>query len=120
MTEKIPHHSVSTNTGTRLQLAILLGLAQYDEIFKDKDGNYYSYPKFRSTEDLKYAKENIKGFKTSFKNKKFNLKNLSPEVTKIYYPEEFYEIKNNFAIPIKGIQLNELIHYRLKTSFKDL
>lgn len=93
---------------------------QYDEVFKDKNGNYYSYPKFKNIEDLKYAKENIKGFKASFKNEEFNLKNLSPEVIKIYYPGEFYEIKNNFSIPIKGVYLDELIHYRLKTSFKNL
>ncbi len=93
---------------------------QYDNVFKDKNGNYYSYPKFRNTEDLKYAKENIKGFKTNLKNEKFNLKNLDPEVRKIYYPEEFYAIKNNFALPIKALYLNELISYRLKTSFKDL
>ncbi|WP_153393796.1 hypothetical protein [Chryseobacterium vaccae] len=93
---------------------------QYDDVFKDKNGNYYSYPKFRNTEDLNYVKENIKGFKTNLKNKKFNLKNLGPEVRRIYYPEEFYAIKNNFALPIKGINLNELISYRLKTSFKNL
>ncbi|MGC5746302.1 hypothetical protein [Chryseobacterium sp. NFX27] len=94
---------------------------QYDKVFKDKNGNYYSYPKFsKDIEDLKYAKENIKGFKANFKDEKFNLNNLSPEVRKVYYPGEFYEIKNNFAIPIKGVYLNELINYRLKTSFKDL
>lgn len=93
---------------------------QYDGVFRDKDGNYYSYPKFRNTEDLNYAKENIKSFKANLKNEKFNLTNLNSEVRKISYPEEFYAIKNNFAFPIKGLYLNELIHYRLKTSFKDL
>lgn len=93
---------------------------QYDDVFKDKAGNYFSYLKFRDVGDSKYAEENIKGFRTNFENEKFNLKNLNSEVRKIYYPRKFYKTKNNFAIPTKGVYLDELINYRLETTFKDL
>ena len=94
---------------------------QYDAVLKGKDGNYYSYPKFsKDLKDMKYAKENIKGFVTNFKNEKFDLKNLNSDVIKIYYPRKFYKIQNDFAIPTKGIYLDELIKYRLHTTFKDL
>lgn len=93
---------------------------QYDEVFKDNLGNYYSYPKFESKEDTRYAVKNIKGFEVNFENEKYSLKNLNPDVVKIHYPEKFYKITNDTAIPIKGIYFNELIKLRLKTSFKDL
>ena len=48
------------------------------------------------------------------------LKNLNPEVRKIYYPRKFYKTENNFATPIKGIYMDELINYRLQATFKDL
>lgn len=93
---------------------------QYDDVFRDKEGNYYSYPKFRNKEDMNYAKQNIKGVKINFKKEKFNVKNLNKDLIKIYYPRRFYKIKNGFAIPIRGFYLDELINYRLQTSFKDL
>ncbi|WP_131701449.1 hypothetical protein [Chryseobacterium sp. FH2] len=93
---------------------------QYDEVFRDEAGNYFSYLKFRNKENVEYTAKNIKGFKTNFRNEKFNLKNLNTNVRKIYYPRGFYKIKNNFATPIKGIYLDELINYRLQTTFKNL
>lgn len=92
---------------------------QYDNIFKDKKGNYFSYPKFLGTKYTTY-KDSLKGFKAILKNEKFNIKDMSKETVESYYPKEFYKVENDFAYPIKGIYLYELINYRLKTTFKDL
>lgn len=92
----------------------------YDKVFKDKQGNYFSYLKFNDEEDVQYAVKNVKGFDTHFENEKFDIKKLNPEVINVYYPKEFYKIENNFAIPTKGIYMDELINYRINTSFKDL
>lgn len=92
---------------------------QYDNIFQDKNGNYFSYPKFSGTKYTAY-KDSLKGFKAILKNEKFDIKGLSQEAVKSYYPKEFYKIENGFAYPIKGIYLYELMNYRLKTTFKNL
>ena len=92
---------------------------QYDNVFKDEKGNYFSYPKFPGTQYTKY-KDSINGFKINLKNEKYNLQNLSKETIKAYYPKEFYKIKGKTAFPIKGIYLNELFNFRLKSMFKDL
>ena len=92
---------------------------QYDNVFKDEKGNYFSYPKFSGTHYTKY-KDSINGFKINLENEKYNLQNLSKETIKAYYPKEFYKIKGKTAFPIKGIYLNELFNFRLKSMFKDL
>lgn len=61
---------------------------QYDNIFKDKKGNYFSYPKFPGTKYTTY-KDSLKGFKAILKNEKFNIKDLSKETVESYYPKEF-------------------------------
>lgn len=92
---------------------------QYDNVFKDEKGNYFSYPKFPGTHYTKY-KDSINGFKINLENEKYNLQNLSKEIIKSNYPKEFYKIKGKTAFPIKGIYLDELLNYRLKSMFKDL
>ena len=93
---------------------------QYDNVFKDEKGNYFSYPKFPGTHYSKY-KDSINGFKINLKNEKYILQDyLSKETIKAYYPKEFYKIKGKTAFPIKGIYLNELFNFRLKSMFKDL
>lgn len=92
---------------------------QYDDVFKDEKGNYFSYPKFPGTRYTEF-KDSIKGFKINLENEKYFLQNLSKETIKEYYPKEFYKIKGDVAYPIKGIYLNELLNYRLKSMFRDL
>ena len=92
---------------------------QYDNVFKDEKGNYFSYPKFPGTHYTKY-KDSINGFKINLENEKYNLENWNKETIRAHYPKEFYKIKGKTAFPIKGIYLNELLNYRLKSVFKDL
>lgn len=93
---------------------------QFDNVFKDKDGNYFSYPKFNGSENQNDAISHLKVFNINLKNETFNVSHLNDDSRERYYPKYFYKIKNNIATPIKGIFLNELINYRLKTNFKDL
>ncbi|MCI3938952.1 hypothetical protein MQX03_17265 [Chryseobacterium aahli] len=93
---------------------------QYDNVYKDKKGNYFSYPKFNGNDDSQFGIQNIKGFNINFINERFDISHLSKDGVKIHYPSQFYKVENNFAIPIKGIYLYEQTNYRLKTTFKDL
>lgn len=92
---------------------------QYDRVFKNKKGNYFTYPKFNGNEDSRYANRNLTGFKINFTSDKYEISHLNKEVVKIYYPSKFYKIENNFAIPKRGIYLEQQINYRLQTTFKD-
>lgn len=92
---------------------------QYDQVYRNKKGHYYSYPKFSGNE----SPETIEGmivFDKTFSDEKHNVSHLNPDAIKMYYPPKFYKIENNFAIPIKAIYLNRLTNYRLSTTFKDL
>ncbi|WP_379964655.1 hypothetical protein [Epilithonimonas sp. UC225_85] len=91
---------------------------QFDNVFKDENGNYFSYPKFNGSEDQSNA--SLKGFDVNLKNVNFDVSHLNDDAKKIYYPKEFYKIENNIATPVKGIYLYQLIIYRLNTTFKDL
>ena len=93
---------------------------QFDNVFKDKDGNYFSYPKFISSEDQTDGIDVLKGFAAHLKNERFNVSHLNDDSRQRYYPKLFYKIENHIAMPIRGIYLSELINYRLKTTFKDL
>lgn len=92
---------------------------QYDNVYTNKKGHYYSYPKFNGNESPQTL-ENMTGFDRTFSEEKYDVSQLNPDVIKKYYPPKFYKIENNFAIPVKGIYLNQLINYRLVTTFKDL
>lgn len=93
---------------------------QYDNVFKDNKGNYFSYPKFNGNDDSQFGIQNIKGFNINFINERFDISHLSKDFIKIHYPSRFYKVENNFAIPIKGIYLYQQTNYRLKTTFKNL
>lgn len=92
---------------------------QYDNVYINKKGHYYSYPKFSGSESPEKF-ENMIDFDKTFSDEKYDVSHLDAEAIKMYYPPKFYKIENNFAIPIKGIYLNRLINYRLSTTFKDL
>lgn len=92
---------------------------QYDQVYINRKGHYYSYPKFSGSESPEKF-ENMIDFDKTFSDEKYDVSHLDAEAIKMYYPPKFYKIENNFAIPIKGIYLNRLINYRLSTTFKDL
>lgn len=92
---------------------------QFDEIFKNKKGYYYTYPKFLGTMYTPY-KDSLSGFDIDLKQKKFPIGHLSKETLIQYYPKEFYKIEDSTAYPIRGISLEEMIKYRLKTNFRNL
>ncbi|KFE99920.1 hypothetical protein IX39_04525 [Chryseobacterium formosense] len=92
---------------------------QYDQVYRNRKGNYYSYPKFSGNESPETIK-GMTGFDKTFSDEKYDVSQLNPDVIKMYYPPKFYKIENNFAIPIKAIYLNRLTNYRLSTTFKDL
>lgn len=92
---------------------------QYDHVYRNRKGHYYSYPKFNGSESPETF-ENMIGFDKNFSNEKYDVSHLNSEAIKMYYPSKFYKIENNFAIPVKGIYLDILTNYRLSTTFKDL
>ncbi|MFY1047859.1 hypothetical protein [Chryseobacterium sp. GP-SGM7] len=92
---------------------------QFDKVYVNKKGQYYSYPKFTENASIKTL-ENLFGFDKTFNDEKYDVSNLDSNSVKMYYPSEFYKIENNFAIPVKGVYLNPLTNYRLFTTFKDL
>lgn len=92
---------------------------QYDNVYKNKKGHYYSYPKFNGSESSETI-QRMTSFDKTFSNEKYDVSQLNSDAVKKYYPKKFYKIENNFAIPIKGIYLNQLTNYRLSTTFKDL
>lgn len=92
---------------------------QYDHVFKDKKGNYFSYPKFSGNDDSQYGIKYIKGFDVNFRQK-YDISKFSKDGVKTYYPSQFYKVENNFAIPTKGIYLYQQTNYRLNTTFKNL
>lgn len=92
---------------------------QYDNVYINKKGHYYSFPKFNGSESSDTI-EGMTGFDKTFSDEKYDVSNLNTEAIKMYYPSKFYKIENNFAIPIKAIYLNTLTNYRLSTTFKDL
>ena len=92
---------------------------QYDQVYRNRKGHYYSYPKFNGNESPEII-EGMTGFDKTFSDEKYDVSHLDAEAIKMYYPPKFYKIENNFAIPIKAIYLNRLTNYRLSTTFKDL
>lgn len=92
---------------------------QFDNVYINKKGHYYSFPKFSGSESPETI-EGMTGFDKTFSDEKYDVSNLNPEAIKMYYPPTFYKIENNFAIPIRAIYLNKLTNYRLSTTFKDL
>lgn len=92
---------------------------QYDQMFTDKKGRYYTYPKFLGTMYSAY-KDSLNGFNSDIKNVKYPINHIDKENLEVYYPKKFYSYKDGFAYPTKGVYLNEIINYRLKTMFKNL
>src|SRR5690606_26449522 len=93
---------------------------QFDNLFIDSNKKIYSYPKFSGNGYLEAANE-LKSFNTKFpEDHKFNIKGLSEDGIKMYYPENYYKIENNYAYPIRRMFIEELIKFRLNTTFKDL
>ncbi|MFL9835332.1 hypothetical protein [Chryseobacterium terrae] len=92
---------------------------QYDKVYQNKKGHYYSYPKFNGNESLQTI-QNMTAFDANFSNEKFDISHLDDANVKMYYNSKFYKIEGNYAIPVKGIYLNQLINYRLHTTFKNL
>nr|WP_314496872.1 hypothetical protein [uncultured Chryseobacterium sp.] len=92
---------------------------QYDNIFRDKKGHYFSYPKFSGTLYEPY-KDSLQTFKVNLKSERFNTENLDNTALQSLYPRTHYKREKKFAYPIKGVYLYDLINYRLKTTFKNL
>lgn len=93
---------------------------QFDPIFLDARKRYYSYPKFLGNGYLESA-NNLNSIKMKFpKNERFNISNISEIGIKSYYPNNYYRIEKQYAYPIRAMFLEELIEFRLRTTFKDL
>lgn len=93
---------------------------QFEDIFIDSKKRMYSYPKFSGKGYLETANE-LKSFSAKFPDShKFNIEGLSEDALKMYYPENYYKIEKKYAYPIRGMLIEELIKYRIKTAFKDL
>lgn len=86
---------------------------QYDPLFRNSKGRYYSYPKFYGYSYLEVANE-LETFEIKFpKSEKYNTKDIGVK-------GEYYQIKGKYAYPVKGMFLDEIIEFRLRTIFKNL
>lgn len=86
---------------------------QFDKLYKDHNGIYYGFPKF--SQKTNTIKDSLNGFKPKNLDEKISLRYLdeNKSMIPIIYPTKFYKIKDNFAYPIRGLYLEELIKLRL-------
>ena len=93
---------------------------QFDAIYLDSKRKYYSFPKFLGDGYLEEA-NNLKSFRVSFpETERFDISKIGESVLKRYYPNYYYRVEKQYAYPIRGMFLEQLIEFRLKTTFKDL
>ncbi len=93
---------------------------QFESIFLDSKKRYYSYPKFFGNGYLQTAND-LKSIQIQFpESERFDISNIGESGIKSYYPEYYYRIEKQYAYPIRGMFLEELIEFRLRTTFKDL
>ncbi len=93
---------------------------QFDNIFTDSNKRLFSYPKFFGQGYQDVANQ-LESFSAKFpEDQKFYVESLSEDGKKMRYPAFYYKIENNYAYPIRGMFLYELVKYRIKTTFKDL
>ncbi|WP_299768374.1 hypothetical protein [uncultured Dokdonia sp.] len=86
---------------------------QFESLFLNSKGQYYSYPKFLGNSYLPIANE-LETFEIEFpKSEKYNSNNVGVR-------GGYYEIDGQFAYPVKGMFLEEIIEFRLRTTFKHL
>lgn len=82
---------------------------QYFDVYKTKNGKWattgdpYKYNQYIKDKTIKAKTINFD------KNVYFDISNFSKERIEKEYPEEYYRIIGNKAIPIKGIYINEMI-----------
>jgi len=93
---------------------------QFDAIYLDSKKKYYSFPKFLGDVYLEEA-NNLKSIKVNFpESERFDIRNIGDRGIKSYYPNYYYRVGKQYAYPIRGMFLEQLIMFRLKTTFKDL
>jgi len=93
---------------------------QFDAIYLDVKKGYYSFPKFLGDGYLETANK-LKSIKVEFpETERFDISNIGESGIKSYYPDYYYRIEKQYAYPIRGMFLEQLIEFRIKTTFKDL
>jgi len=93
---------------------------QYESIFLNSKKRYYSYPKFLGNGYLQIA-DDLRSFEVEFPlSEKFNISGIGESGIDSYFPNYYYRIEKQYAYPIRGMFLEELIEFRLRTTFKDL
>ena len=93
---------------------------QFESIYLDSKKRYYSYPKFLGNGYLQTAND-LKSIGVEFpETERFDISNIGESGIKSYYPNYYYRVEKQYAYPIRGMFLEELIEFRLRTTFKDL
>ncbi len=93
---------------------------QFESIFLDSKKRFYSYPKFLGNGYLETAND-LKSIEVEFpESERFDISNLGEDGIKGYYPDYYYRVEKQYAYPVRGMFLEELIEFRLRTTFKDL
>jgi hypothetical protein len=88
---------------------------QYNEIHKTKSNEWIGLLNFGSAYRIKEGRKlNLKKIKLN-ESANTDLKHFSKLDIKFFFPKPFYKIKNNKAIPILGISIKDLIHYKVKS-----
>jgi hypothetical protein len=93
---------------------------QFESIYLDSTERFYSYPKFLGDGYLQAA-DDLNSVKVEFpESERFDITNMGESAIKSYYPNYYYRIEKQYAYPIRGMFLSELIEFRIRTTFKDL
>lgn len=66
------------------------------------------------------AANDLKSFEEKFpESERFDITTIGESEIKSYYPDYYYQIKKQYAYPIRGMFLEDIIEFKLKTTFKD-
>jgi hypothetical protein len=88
---------------------------QFNAIYKTKENEWIGLLNFGNRflidEGIKLNLKKIELHKIA----NVDLKNMGKEYIEYCYPEPFYKIKKNKAIPVLGFPINDLIEYKVKS-----
>jgi hypothetical protein len=86
---------------------------QFDIIYKDINNNWYSPYSYLNNKKEVYKSE-FQPEIVLYKEKiKFNLSDNNPEWNTNNFPKPYFKIKRNYAIPVFGYKVNDLIKMKL-------
>ncbi|GAB3720639.1 hypothetical protein [Flavobacterium koreense] len=87
---------------------------QFNAIYKTKENEWIGLLNFGNRYLIDEGKKLILKKIKLDKIANVDIKNMRKVYVEYYYPEPFYKIKKNNAIPILGLPINDLLKYKIK------